>query len=646
MERRLTTILAADVVGYSAMMGADEEATLAALKRCRSDLLEPQVAARGGRIFKLTGDGILAEFPSVLGAVECALEIQQALRAGGAGAQADRPIALRIGINLGDVMIDDGDLYGDGVNVAARLEGIALAGGIAVSQTVREHVGERSGARFRDRGEQTLKNIARPVRVYDVLIGEDEGIGGAPASVPLCPGGGTGVLVLPFRNMSGEPDQDYIADGLTEDLITELSQLAGLRVVGRTTSFSLKGKAQDAALLAGQLNISHLVEGSVRQAGGKLRITGELIDAASGDQLWAQRFDRELADVFDIQDEISKAIAGALTSRLSDKAGTSTRETRNPRAYDLYLRARHSWNQASEDSLQRSVRLFQQAIAEEPAYARAHAGLADAFVALGMQTYMDPKLAYGRARAAAEKALSYDNRLADAYASLGLVAFVHDWDRQTAERHLCRAVELDPSSVTARHHYSRVLSSRGKHPEAIAEAAEATRIEPLSAAAAVQLASAKNNAGRHAEAISILERVDEMFPHQFRTFYGLTFAHAYQGDAAAAVTSAERAVQCGGRTPFALGALGYAKAVAGSPDEALAIVAELEQAAATQYVCPYDLAAIHAALGNSDSALEWLEKAVAVRDHAMLFAEVDPALRPIHRDPRFASIAAQVAPID
>ena len=295
MERRLTAILAADVVGYSRLMGANEVGTLQSLQHHQAELVEPEVARHAGRIVKLTGDGLLVEFASVVNAVECAAAIQRAMPERNADVPEDRRIEFRVGINMGDVIVEGDDLFGDGVNVASRIEGVARSGGIAVSQSVRDYVGNRLDVAFEDRGEQQLKNIAEPIRVYDVLLERGEAAAVAPgAAVTDKPS----IAILPFTNMSGDQEQEYFSEGITEDLITDLSKISskisGLFVVGRHTSFAYKGKVGKLDRIAAELGVRYLLEGSVRKAGNRLRITGQLIDGATGGHLWADRYDREL----------------------------------------------------------------------------------------------------------------------------------------------------------------------------------------------------------------------------------------------------------------------------------------------------------------------------------------------------------------
>src|SRR5882757_3913737 len=384
MERRLTAILAADVVGYSRLMGANESGTLAALDQLRSDLVNPKISEHQGRIVKLTGDGMLVEFPSVVNAVACAAEMQRGIRKRNASVPKDHRIEFRIGVNVGDVIVQGEDIFGDGVNVAARLESIAKPGGITISGSVRDHVGNRLDLTFEDLGEQTLKNIERPVRVYSVALSDPAARDPkdvAPALQEQLEKERPSIAVLPFNNMSGDPEQEYFSDGITEDIITDLSKVSALSVIARNSAFAFKGKNVDVLQVARQLKVSHVLEGSVRKAGGRLRITAQLIDGAHNDHVWAERYDRDLNDIFALQDEISEAIVKALKLKLlpEEKKAIEQRGTDSVEAYNLFLMARQNYVIGGESDPRRAeaiIRLCIRATEIDPGYARAWALMA------------------------------------------------------------------------------------------------------------------------------------------------------------------------------------------------------------------------------------------------------------------------------
>ena len=320
VERRLAAILAADVVGYSRLMSLDEEGTLAALRTIRRELIEPKIAQHRGRLVKTTGDGGLVEFASAVDATRCAIEIQGAMAERGVTVPAERRVELRIGINVGDIVIEDGDIFGDGVNIAARIESIAQPGGVSISEDVWRQVQGKVVADFVDTGEQSLKNIPRPVQVYRLRLGETAGAPSLSMSTsPSAPLAETPSLaVLPFQNMSADPEQEHFCDGLVEDILTTLAKLSGLRVIARNSSFVFKGRAVDVREAAKQLGVRYVLEGSVRKSGSRIRITAQLIDAKDGTHVWAERYDRSIDDVFAIQDEITLVLATEMQVKLTD----------------------------------------------------------------------------------------------------------------------------------------------------------------------------------------------------------------------------------------------------------------------------------------------------------------------------------------
>jgi adenylate cyclase len=366
--RRLAAILAADVAGYSRLMGVDEEGTLERLKALRRDLLDPKIAEHHGRIVKTTGDGLLAEFASVVDAVRCAVEVQQAMPERNTSVPADNRIELRIGINLGDVIVEGDDLYGDGVNIAARIEALADAGGVFVTNTVHEQVRDRLPFVFEDLGEQQVKNITRPVRVYRVRDLGSAASPSAPEQPALPLPDKPSIAVLPFANLSGDPEQEYFADGMVEEIITALSRIRWLFVIARNSSFTYKGQAVDVKQVGRELGVRYVLEGSVRKAGNRVRITGQLIDAVTGAHLWADRFDGLLEDVFELQDKVASSVAGVIEPALqaAETARSAARPTHDLTAYDLYLRAYAMVSSSAR--VPEALRLVEQAIARDPHY--------------------------------------------------------------------------------------------------------------------------------------------------------------------------------------------------------------------------------------------------------------------------------------
>ena len=384
INRRLAAILAADVVGYSRLMGADEAGTLASLKRHREAVFDPAVAAHNGRIVKLIGDGVIAEFGSVVDAVSCALSVQRSSARTPDQSASQRAIVLRIGINLGDVIIEGDDIYGDGVNIAARLEPLAEPGGICVSSIVNESVGNRIDVRFQDGGEISVKNIDRPIRVWKwhpsatAPTAARSNAAKSEASVAAA-----SIAVLPFTNMSGDPEQEYFSDGVSEDIITDLSKIAGLTVIARNSSFTYKGRSVDVRTIGSDLGVRSVLEGSIRRAGNRVRITAQLIDAATGAHLWADRYDRDLTDIFAVQDEVVERIVGALAVTLTQGEQQRLRRhgTSNVEAYERWLRARALLTRGTRELIIQARAMYRQAIEFDLNFAAPHAGLAFAAIA-------------------------------------------------------------------------------------------------------------------------------------------------------------------------------------------------------------------------------------------------------------------------
>jgi adenylate cyclase len=371
VERRLAAILAVDLAGYSRLMGEDEEGTLAALRAVRRELGDPKITEHRGRIVKTTGDGLLVEFASVVDAVRCAVEVQREMAARNAAVPARRRIEFRMGVNVGDIIIEEGDIFGDGVNIAARLEALAEPGGICISAAAHEQVRDKLDFSFEDMGEQLVKNIARPVRTHRIVVGSTaQPITAAAAAATELPlPDKPSIAVLPFQNMSGDPEQEYFVDGMVEEIITALSRIRWLFVVARNSSFTYKGRAVDVKQVGRELGARYVLEGSVRKGGNRVRITGQLIDAVSGTHLWADRFDGSLEDVFELQDKVASSVAGVIEPALqaAETARSAGRPTADLTAYDLYLRA-YAMVWSSARQVPEALHLLEQAIARDPRY--------------------------------------------------------------------------------------------------------------------------------------------------------------------------------------------------------------------------------------------------------------------------------------
>jgi adenylate cyclase len=502
----MAAILAADVAGYSRLMGADEEGTHARLKAYRRELIDPKIAEHHGRIVKTTGDGMLVEFASVVDAMRCGVDVQRGLAQRNAGIPADRRIEFRIGINLGDVIIESDDIYGDGVNVAARLEGLCEPNGICVSRAVRDQVRDRLDLTFEDMGEQQVKNIARPVRVFRIAapsIGQPTTSARPALALPDKPS----IAVLPFTNLSGDPEQDYFADGIVEDIITALSRLKWLFVIARNSSFTYKGRAVDVKQVGRELGVRYVLEGSVRKARNRVRIAGQLIDAASGVHVWADHFDGAMDDIFDLQDRVTASVVGIIEPKLRRVEMERARRklTGSLDAYDLYLRALAQYRSSHERNRE-ALELLRRAIAIDPDYAAPYGLAALCYQYQRARSWVspaDPALAEGIRMARRAASLGKDDP--EALRMAGLALALLGGELQGGIALIDRALTLNPNSANAWSASGWVRAYLGDSETAIAHFERSARLSPLDASAfiwSLGFVFAHFMAGRYEEASS------------------------------------------------------------------------------------------------------------------------------------------------
>lgn len=484
-ERRLAAVLAADMVGYSRLMEADETGTLARLKTHRIELIDPAIGKNRGRIIKTTGDGMLVEFHSVVDAVLCAAEVQRRMAKRNADVAPARWMQFRIGINLGDVIVDGADIFGDGVNVASRLETLAEPGGICVSGAVRDQVGDRlEDLSFEDLGDQTVKNIARPIRVFRVHLDSDSGSAAAPvksATAPPVVAKKPSIAVLPLVNMSGDPEQEFFADGLTEDIITELSRFHDLLVISRNSTFVYKGKAVKVQDVAKEFAVDYVLEGSVRKAGGRIRVTVQLIDAVADRHVWAERYDRELADIFAIQDEMTRAIVSTLPGRVEAAAHDRVKRkpTDNMAAYECVLAAKVLHHRSARDDNAEAQRLLERAIVLDPNYAHAHAWRACVLGQTWVYNWCDDRDAtFAQVASELEIALKLDDNDSDVHRILAALNLNRD-DHDKAAFHQERALALNPNYDLVVVQQGELLTWLGRPEEGIDWIKRAMRLNPF-----------------------------------------------------------------------------------------------------------------------------------------------------------------------
>jgi len=511
VDRRLAAIMAGDIAGYSRLMSTDEEGTLRQLKAHRKELIDPKITEHRGRIVKTTGDGMLVEFVSVVDAVRYAVDVQRSMAERNADVPADKRIEFRIGINVGDIISDENDIYGDGVNVAARLEALAEPGGILVSRNVHDQVRDKLNFGFEDLGEQVVKNIARPIGIHRISLAASAPhamvkSAATAAKTELPTADRPSIAVLPFTNMSGDPEQEYFADGISEDLITALSKLRWFFVIARNSSFTYKGKAVDIKRVARELGVRYILEGSVRKGGNRVRITAQLIDAATNNHIWADRYDGELTDIFQLQDEITKKVVGAIEPKLleAEAIRSQHRSTDDLGAWDLVMQANSLlWKQTKADG-EAVTTMLMNATKRYPDYAPAHSMLAFALLFRAIPVGVSRNLDVMNAAAYATRAAELDDNDPWAHLALGYADFLK---RRTdhAVQEFNRALEINPNFAAAHGYLGTALAFNGQSDQAIVHSELALRMsphDPQNAIFNVGLAAAHYLNGQFAEAIS------------------------------------------------------------------------------------------------------------------------------------------------
>jgi adenylate cyclase len=695
VERRLAAILAADVVGYSRLMAADEAGTHARLKALRNDFIEPKIAEHHGRVAKLMGDGALVEFASVVDALECAAAIQSGVAERQAELPEDRRIVLRIGINIGDVIVEEGDVYGDGVNVAARLEQLAGPGEICVSRTVYDHANGKVAFGFEPMGEHRVKNIPEPVTVYRVIAepgplakvlglkragtlrwrlaalaaaavvllaaaagaglwlrsdddatpARQQAVPPAPAVAPQAPLDKYRIAVLPFANISADPEDEYFSDGMTEELISKLSHLHDLSVIARTSVMQYKQTGKSIAEIGRELQVGTVLEGSVRKAGERLRITAQLIDVASQAHLWSEDYDRDLTDVFAIQSDVAQHVAQALQITLKPaetrqiaKAGTADLE-----AYNTYLQGLYHFSRFSKEGFEKSVEYFEHAIARDSTFAEAYAAMAFAYNLLIEFGYLPPDEGYRKVKETARRALEIDASTAEAYTVFALVEGAYDRDWIRADESYHRALELNPNSVVAHDNYGVIyLSAMGRFEEAITHSKRAKELDPLTPYIRSDIGWTYNHARRYDEAIAECEQILQIDPQFYFTHWCLGFAYWHKGMLEEAVAALERGVELAPEDLQLKGDLAIVYADAGDKPRAQKILQELEETAGREHVSPVALAMAHTAVGDLDGAFAWLGKMYAEHHPWLILMNVHARYDRLRGDPRFQELLRKI----
>ena len=692
-QRKLAAIMFTDMVGYSALAQRDDKLALELLEEHRRILREILPRFNGTEI-KTIGDAFLIEFHSALEAAQCAIEIQRTLAKRNHDVTADRRIEVKIGIHIGDVVHRGGDVYGDGVNIASRIEALAGAGGICVSMDVERQIRNALEARFEKLAPTELKNISVAMDLFRIVLpweqrakaelkNAERSVSGRsfPASrfawvgaivltavgaawwfahqagrttkqVVSSPSVSTSraapatdqksIAVLPFVDLSEAKDQEYFCDGISEEILDALAKVEGLRVVARTSSFAFKGRNVDVSEIAQKLNVGSVLEGSLRREGNRIRVAVQLVNARDGFHMWSQTFEPELQGVFVVQDEITRAVVDALKIELA--VALPAHKKPNTEGYDLYLKGRYFLNRKTQADVKRAIDYFEQTLAKDPNDAPAYAGLSDSYSSLVFPLgAVAPREVMPKAKEAALRALAIDNALGEAHASLAYITFFYDWDWAAAEREFKRALELNPNNADTHHWYSHYLMGQGRIGESLTQSKRALELSPFDILFNIHLSWHYLYARQYDQALDQIEKTIEMDKNFAQAYPWLGLILEQKGRFAEAIAAFQKAIKLfPGGSSIAEAELAHTYAVSGKREEAQKIIGELQELAKSKYVSSFQIAAIYAGLGEKDQAFAWLEKAYAERSDGLVNLKAEQRFDSVRSDPRFTDLARRV----
>jgi len=635
-ERRLAALMFTDMVGYTAMTHRNETLAMELLDEQRS-IIRRFLVENMGREVDTVGDGFLIEFASALDAVKCAVGIQSTLKEMNANRSDEKKIWIRVGIHLGDVIHTGTQVAGDAVNIASRIEPLAPPGGICVTAQVQASVINKFEGTFESMGIPELKNVSMPIEVYRVT-GLGQAVSKAAPAKRSLPK--DRVAILPLANISSDPSDEYFADGMTEELISSVSRIKGLRVIARTSVMRYKGTGKSIAEIGRELNVGSVLEGSVRKAGNKIRISVQFIDVSNEEHQWSHDYDREIEDVLEIQSDIARKVADALQEHVLGSAPQSEKHkaTNNPEAYLNYLRGRQSWNQRTEESLKKAIGFFEEALKIDENYANAYTGLADSYATLALLEFMAPHEAYPKAKEAVGKALSRDSQLAEAHTSLGLIRFQYDWDWKEAEKELTTAIDINPSYAPAHHFFADYLKAMGRFDEALSEIEKAQELDPLSLAINTGVGHVLYLSQQYDKAIDQYKKAVDLDPNFMMTHIWFGRPYLEKGMFTEAISELEAGVKLSGESTLALAMLGHGLASAGRRDEAMQILDTLKDRAKSQYVPSYWIAVIYNGFKDKEQVLDWIKKAYAERSSWLVWTNVEPRFDWLRNDPDVAEL--------
>lgn len=635
-SRQLTAIMFADIAGYTAIMQEDETLALRMKNKLR-ETLEAEITRHQGRILEFRGDGALCCFTSTLEAVRAAIALQLAM-------QTAPTVPLRIGMHTGDVVIEGDSIYGDGVNIASRMESFAIPGSIFISARVRDDIRNQKDVQTVSLGRFALKNVNGEMEIFAISnaglkIPDGEKLEGKGEKL-----GRKCILVLPFVNMSNDPDQDYFSDGLTEELISNLGRLRDMRVISRTTSMRYKGTDKDTKMIGKETGAGYIVEGSVRKQGNNLRITAQFIDAGRDVHVWAETYRGTLDDIFDIQEKVAGKIVEALKVQLTrdEKDIFQKRYTENSEAYQLYLQGRFFWKKRNADGLKKAVRFFEKAIEKDPNYALAWAGLSDTYSLMGEYTNISRRELFPKQMAAVNKALEIDNHLAEAHVSLGISLMLNEWKWGEAEKEFLVGIDLNPNYETGHHWYAELLLFSGQTEQAFREIDWAVMLDPASPGILKDKGIYYYYSRQYDEAIRMAEKTLELDPAFMPAHRLLSLAYTGKGMFEEAIIENQRWGELTGNKVKTQVALAYIYVVSGKKEQALQIVNDPEVQNKLTSNDFRSMAMVFAALGDNDKCFEWLEKSYALHEESLCNLKVDPKMDPVRPDPRYDELLKRI----
>jgi TolB-like protein len=627
-----------DVVGYTSLSQKNEALALQLL-RDHERLLRPIFRKYGGREVKTIGDSFLVEFASALEACECACAVQKSMHEMNSGLPQDKRVTLRIGIHLGDVVHSRGDILGDAVNVASRIDALAEPGGVCITQQVYDHVRNKSELQTVYLGKHEVKNVELPVDAYRVVMPWER----QPTAVATS-GLGRRIAVLPLANISPDPSDEYFADGMMEEFISAISKIGELRVISRTSVMKYKGASKTVGEISRELGVGTVLEGSVRKSGDKVRITVQLVDGRTDEHMWSQSYDREIKDVFEIQSDIAQRVAGALEVHLlaKERKNIEKKATQDIEAYTLYLKGLHYRGERTGEGLKKAIEYFEEAIRKDPNFGLAYAGMADCYASLGDDGVLPPEESFPKAKQLAMKAIELDDSIPEAHATLGAVLEDYYWDLAGAEREFERAVGQNPNYGKICHCYGVHLACMGRLDEAVVEICRAQEANPLALDVndcAANIFTWANQYDRALETCRTMLRIDEEY---FPAYQAMGEVYLQKSMFKDAIKAIDKAVTITKGGSMSKARLGYAYALSGEAEKARRVLEELRENPEQKYVPPVAFALVLCGLGEKEQAMRWLKRAYDERSGGLLSLKVSPAWSSLRSEPGFVQLLNKI----